>query len=109
MLIKKKIPIITLDEVANIYLNETSSCCIKIDTQGYESQVLDGAKKTLKKPILLCELSLAPLYKGQVLWKEIISKLEKEDFILWTFEKAFVDIRDGRILQIDAIFLKKPH
>ena len=31
---QEKVPIITLDEVANLYLKETSSCCIKIDTQG---------------------------------------------------------------------------
>ena len=42
---QEKIPIVTLDEVANLYLNDSSNCFIKIDTQGYESQVLDGAKK----------------------------------------------------------------
>ena len=42
-----------------------------------------------------------------MLWREIIERLENEGFILWSFEKAFVDIRDGRTLQIDAIFLKK--
>ena len=105
---KEKIPIVTLDEVANLYINNRSNCFIKIDTQGYESQVLDGAKKTLKQTNgIICELSLVPLYKGQMLWKEIIERLENDGFILWSFEKAFVDIRDGRTLQIDAIFLKK--
>jgi FkbM family methyltransferase len=104
----EKVPIITLDSISNFFLGKSENCFIKIDTQGYEAQVLDGAMETLKSTNgILCELSLFPLYKGQKLWKEIINKLEDEGFILWSFEKAFVDIRDGRTLQIDAVFLKK--
>ena len=104
----EKAPIITLDSISNLFLDKSENCFIKIDTQGYEAQVLDGAMETLKSTNgILCELSLFPLYKGQKLWKEIIDKLEDEGFILWSFEKAFVDIRDGRTLQIDALFLKK--
>jgi FkbM family methyltransferase len=104
----EKTPIITLDSVADKYLNKSSNCFIKIDTQGYESQVLDGAYKTLKKSGgVLCELSLAPLYEGQHLWKDIILRLEKEGFILWSLQRGFTDKRDGRTLQVDAVFLKK--
>ena len=99
--------IITLDSVADAYLNDSSNCFIKIDTQGYESQVLDGAINTLKKAKgILCELSLVPLYEGQHLWKEIIERLEKEGFILWSLQKAFTDKRNGRTLQMDAVFLR---
>ncbi len=104
----EKTPIITLDSVADRYLNKSSNSFIKIDTQGYESQVLDGAYKTLNKSHgILCELSLAPLYKGQHLWKDLISRLEKDGFALWSLQRGFTDKRDGRTLQVDALFLRK--
>jgi len=105
---KQKTPITTLDSVKDKYLNENSNCFVKIDTQGYEWQVIDGAINTLKKSKgVLCELSIIPLYEGQHLWKDIIERFEAEGFILWSFQKAFSDKRDGRTLQMDAIFLKK--
>ena len=104
----EKTPIITLDSVADSYLDKFSNCFIKIDTQGYESQVLDGAFKTLKRAKgVLCELSLVPLYEGQHLWKEIIERSEKEGFVLWSLHKAFTDKRNGRTLQMDAVFLRE--
>ena len=104
----ERTPIITLDSVADTYLDKFSNCFIKIDTQGYETQVLDGAEKTLKRAKgVLCELSLAPLYEGQDMWKELILRLEKENFVLWSLERGFTDSRDGRTLQFDGLFLKK--
>jgi FkbM family methyltransferase len=104
----EKTPIITLDSVADTYLDKFSNCFIKIDTQGYETQVLDGAEKTLKRAKgVLCELSLAPLYEGQDMWRELILRLEKENFVLWSLERGFTDSRDGRTLQFDGLFLKK--
>ena len=104
----EKTPIIKLDSVAKNYLNEFSNCFIKIDTQGYESQVLDGASNILKRTKgILCELSLAPLYEGQDLWKDLIIRLEKKGFLLWSLERGFTDSQNGRALQIDGLFLKK--
>ena len=100
--------VMTLDSVADAYLNDNSNCFIKIDTQGYESQVLDGAINTLKKTKgIICELSLVPLYEGQHLWKEMIERFEKEGFVLWSIQKAFTDKRNGRTLQMDAVFLRE--
>jgi len=104
----EKTPIITLDSVADGYLDKFSNLFIKIDTQGYESKVFDGAFKTLKRAKgVLCELSLIPLYEGQDTWKDLILRLEKEGFVLWSLEKGFTDRRDGRTLQVDGVFLKK--
>ena len=104
----EKTPVITLDSVADNYLDKYSNLFIKIDTQGYESQVLDGAFKTLKRAKgVLCELSLTPLYEGQVIWIDLILRLEKEGFVLWSLERGFTDRRDGRTLQVDGVFLKK--
>jgi len=45
----EKTKISTLDNIINIYLNDNSNCFLKIDTQGYEWMVLNGASNLLKK------------------------------------------------------------
>jgi FkbM family methyltransferase len=101
-------PICTLDSVSTHYLKETDKLFIKIDTQGYEWQVLDGAEETLKLACgLHIELSLVPLYDGQRLWMDIIERLNAKGFDLWNINKGFTDSRDGRLLQIDATFFRK--
>ena len=103
----EKTPIITLDSVADSYLDKDSNCFLKIDTQGYETKVLDGGSKTLAKAKgVLCELSLVKLYAGQELWKDMIIRLEKNGFQLWSIQKGFTDKKNGRTLQVNVVFLK---
>jgi FkbM family methyltransferase len=98
---------VTLDMVAPKYLN----CCrrpfLKIDTQGFEWEVLNGAQMTLPHVKgVLCELSLVNLYEGQYLWIEVIERLNKEGFTLWSIQRGFCNHRDGRTLQVDASFFR---
>lgn len=100
-------PLVRLDSVSKQYLNADSRSFIKIDTQGFEWQVLDGAVNTLNQAQgVLLELSLIPLYDGQRLWSEIIERMESQGFTLWAIQKGFTDPRSGRSLQVDAIFLR---
>ncbi|MEL7508631.1 MAG: FkbM family methyltransferase [Cyanobacteria bacterium J06554_1] len=105
----EKVPIARLDSIASDYLSPDNRLFIKIDTQGFESQVLDGANDTLKKAKgLLCELSIVPLYEGQRLWLDMMQRIESEGFTLWAIHPGFVDPRNGRTLQVDAIFFRTP-
>lgn len=100
-------PIAKLDTVAVQYLSGAERYFIKIDTQGFEWQVLDGAAIILKAATgVLCELSLIPLYDGQRLWLDIVERLRLEGFVLWSMQQVFCDNPSGRTLQIDAIFFK---
>ena len=104
---KEVVAVKTLDTVAAPYLTSARAPFLKIDTQGYESKVLDGAEVTL--PLVkgvLVELSLVPLYEGQPLWLEMIERLEVAGFVLWAFDPVFSDPRDGRTLQIDGVFYR---
>lgn len=104
---KVKVPISRLDTVVSQYISKTDNYFIKIDTQGFEWQVLDGAQDTLAKALgVLCELSLVPLYDGQRLWREIIDRLTAEGFTLWAIQEEFTDLRNGKTLQINAIFYR---
>jgi len=104
----ERVPIFRLDSLAADYLSATSRHFIKIDTQGFESQVLDGASETLAGAQgLLCELSLVPLYEGQHLWLDMIERIEQAGFTLWAIQQGFTDPRDGRSLQINAVFFRE--
>jgi len=104
----ERAPLIRLDTVADHYLNADSRPFIKIDTQGFESQVLDGASETLTRAQgALLELSLVPLYEAQSLWLEIIERMENGGFTLWAIQNGFTDPRTGRSLQVDGIFLRQ--
>ena len=100
-------PIRTLDSVSARYMTSRNSTLIKIDTQGFEWQVLDGASETLKCARgVMIELSLVPLYSGQRLWRDMIARLETQGFVLWSLNPAFVDPRHGRTLQLDGLFFR---
>ncbi len=103
----EKVSMARLDSIASRYLSTEQKLFIKIDTQGYESQVLDGAHETLKQTHgVLCELSLVSLYEGQKLWRDIIERLESEGFVLWALQRGFSDKKTGQVLQMDGIFLR---
>lgn len=104
---KELVTIQTLDAVAGRYLKDARAAFLKIDTQGFEWQVLDGARDTLPhiKGILV-ELSLVPLYEGQHLWREVIDRLEAEGFTLWAFKPVFSDQASGQTLQVDGVFYR---
>lgn len=104
----EKVPLYRIDTVAPQYLALEHRCFLKIDAQGYEWQVLDGAAETLGQVQgVLCELSLVPLYRGQRLWRELVERLEDEGMILWAVQSGFTDPRTGRSLQLNAIFLQE--
>ena len=106
---KEIVPIKTLDAVAAHYLKGAQAPFLKIDTQGFEWLVLDGARDTLPKiKGILVELSLVALYAGQHLWREVIDRLEAEGFTLWAVKPGFSDQVSGRSLQVDGIFYRLP-
>ncbi len=102
-------PIATLDTVAPPYLANSRSPFLKIDTQGFEAHVLNGAAEILPRIRgVLCELSLVPLYGGQPSWKDMLARFEAAGFTLWALQPGFTDQRDGRTLQLDAILFRVP-
>ena len=97
-----------LDNVFADYVTPENRVFLKIDTQGYEWNVLNGAELSLKKiDGLLLEMSLVPLYDGQRLWKEILDRLEREGFFLWQIFPGFSDPISGQSLQFDGVFYRK--
>jgi FkbM family methyltransferase len=80
---------------------------LKIDAQGFESQILDGAKGCLRHVVgLQIEMSLVPLYKDEALMPELVTRLLESGFTLMSLEYGFCDPRTGQLLQVDGIFFR---
>jgi len=78
---------------------------LKIDVQGYELQVLKGARQALKHcAYVYVESSDIVLYEGQALFDEVKAFLEGEDFKLKS--RSHEDIVDGNLIQADYLFSK---
>jgi len=104
--IMEKIKIKSLDSFYGKILFE-KKVLLKIDVQGYELNVLKGAKKILKKTdIIIIETSFFSLYEGQPLFHDIYEYLISENFSYYGNFEQLANPHDGQILQADAIFLK---
>jgi FkbM family methyltransferase len=104
---KERVSMINLDSVLELYASPDDNLFIKIDTQGYEWSVLDGAEQTLKqsKGVLL-ELSLIPLYDGQKLWLDLVNRLSATQHFVFAIQPGFTEAKTGQTLQVDGLFFK---
>lgn len=95
-----------LDTAAKAYV-AGASAFIKIDTQGHEHRVLDGATGIMEavRGVQL-ELSFVPLYGGQVLFDELYGRLRSQGYSPWAVWPGLCDHRTGRMLQVDAVFFR---
>jgi len=102
------VAIVRLDSIAPRFLQDDKSIFIKIDVQGFEKKVLEGAPKLLQRTVgLQIELSLTPLYDGETLFQPMVEYLRAMDFDLWGLIPGFIDKRNGRLLQVDGIFFQR--
>jgi FkbM family methyltransferase len=97
-----------LDSIFDTSIGSSTRPYLKIDTQGYESQVLIGATTCLKRFIgVQVELSLVELYTGQELFFDIAERLRQKDFSMVGLLPGFVDPRSGHLLQADGLFFRQ--
>lgn len=81
---------------------------IKLDVQGYESQVLNGGYETFKKAaIIIIETSFVTLYEGQDLFDDIYKRLLGMGFSYFGAIAYIHDPVSGFPLQGDSIFIRQ--
>lgn len=104
----EQVPVERLDKaIFGAELPPMTPMLLKLDVQGYESAVLRGATAVLPETqAILTEMSLAPLYEGQVMWRELCEQIESCGFDLFDIQPGFADPESGRLLQVDALFTR---
>jgi len=105
---KEKIAIKKFDSIIRDYYEDGDNIFLKIDTQGYEKNVIKGAEKTIPmvRGIQL-EMSLIPLYKEEMLFDDMIKYMKDAGFDLWALENGFTNNESGKLLQVDGIFFRR--
>ncbi len=101
------VPVTTLDnEFESIDLSD--EVLLKIDVQGFESYVLNGAIKTLKNTnYVLLEVSFKPMYEDEIIFDGVNDILKKLGFKFLRPVDWLIDPNSGEYLQMDALFIRE--
>ncbi len=100
------VPTMTLDHYCQIY-NVGNIDILKIDVQGSELGVLQGAEKLLQKgmiKLIYSEVTLAETYENQARFIDIMSYLNKFNYEIWDIG-SFLYTRNDRIWAANLTFV----
>jgi hypothetical protein len=93
-----------------MYHREGSTCLLKLDVQGFESQILAGSSKALSKiSYIQIELSLSDLYSGATLFNPMNDYLLQKGFELVDIILGVRNSRDRSLAQFDGVYRKLDH
>ena len=102
---KEKVAVMRLDDCPSAHGGARTF--LKVDTQGFEMQVLRGAPRLIETLIgVQLETSLAPLYEGQPDFIELLAEMRRLGFEIWSVNPGFANRDTGRLLQADVTFFK---
>jgi len=99
-----RVPMTTLDR-ALAGIGVARPCLLKLDVQGYEDRVLEGAHDTLLAvDYIVSELSFKPMYEGERTFTDMLELMSRYGF---KFIRPLDFLRDPatqEILQVDGLF-----
>jgi FkbM family methyltransferase len=105
---KERVIVKRIDSVIDDYCLPGETLFLKIDSQGYEKRIIDGAGLSLNRlKGVQMEVSLVPLYDGETLLTEMIDLMSDKSYVLIDIEPGFYNPHTGQLLQVDCIFFRK--
>lgn len=107
---KEVVNLFRLDSIIEKYIPKTEkSILLKIDTQGFEQQVLSGAVNTIERLSgIKIEIPLQAIYNDtSFTFYEIIDFMKIRGFIPYNFNTEGVNLKTGRVFTIDGTFIRK--
>jgi FkbM family methyltransferase len=102
----RTVPVTTIDhEIEQFHLK--GPYLIKIDVQGFELQVLNGAHEALKNTeAVLLEVSLFEFYKGSPSFADVIDYMNRYNFSVYEIYTPTYRPLDDAMGQVDIAFVK---
>lgn len=93
-----------LDDFLRREAIDPARCFLKLDVQGHEMKVLEGAGGLLERfPLLQLELSLMPIYEGETLFGDFVNYLQRRGFRVRAIRPNYFDPEDQTLSQVDLI------
>lgn len=100
------VPVTTVAELSATHAVDPARTLLKIDTQGFEGEVLQGAGDLVGRlAAIQLELSFVELYDGQLLFDDLVSSMATHGYRIQQLEPGISD-PDGRMLQVDGLFVR---
>ncbi len=97
-----------LDELLPAIFSAAGPVFLKMDTQGYEAEVLKGAAGILSRVVAIqMEISLIPLYQEAPTFIQIVTAMGDLGFHLFQIIPGFRNVVTGQMLQLDGIFVRQ--
>lgn len=104
----ERVQLSTLDRIYREFSSASDAVFLKIDAQGYEPNVLAGARELLSAcAAVQMEMALFPSYRGQKLLPEMITSMSDRGFALVHLERGFWDSCSGYLIEADGIFVRR--
>jgi FkbM family methyltransferase len=104
---RERVRVRTIDSIGVV--SASDRVYLKIDVQGLEASVLEGAQGALTQvEAVELELCLRELYSGQELLGDLVKRLRRVDFYPTMFGGAsFLAPESGELLSLDGIFVRR--
>lgn len=86
----------------------TEGLFVKLDVQGVEHAVLEGAAGLMPRIAgLQVEMALVELYEGESPWQDTVARLAEAGFALHLLIPGYYERKLGRQLQVDGVFYRR--
>ena len=100
------VPVKRLDDLKT-QMGLRSKVLMKIDVQGYDFEVLKGARELLPQvDYVIVEIGVQLLYEQQASFEDIYAFMQSVGFVYAGDFDQLVSPKDGKVLQIDALFMR---
>lgn len=104
----EEVEVVTLDQFFRDHPYNGRKLYLKLDVQGFELEVLKGAKSVLSHVAAIqIEMSFVRLYESGPLFTDILAYMDELGFEVYSILPDFRDPTSGRMLQADGIFIPK--
>lgn len=104
---EESVDVFRLDDIGRAYIKPDDRIYLKVDTQGFEKNVIDGASGIMPQVIAMqIEVAFVELYNGETLAFDIIPEVLLQGFSIFGFFNGFRDKATGRLLQADVYFIR---
>jgi FkbM family methyltransferase len=108
IILREDVEVQSLDNFKHDWINSSVSIFLKLDVQGFEKKVLDGATLMLNNiKVIQIEMSFKQLYSDDLCFDDMKRFLESLGFCLCHIQDGFRCAETKELFQVDAIFINK--